>query len=218
MDRRFFVRTSLSTFILECLSLPSRYIHSQQQQHNVEANTLSDPGSPEQIDRWMESWRTRGYQGPLVLSRFVDPIYFLYRPIKWLPSNTNHDPQMSAFTVPKGFVSDLASIPRIFWSALRPDGNYAYSAILHDYLYWTQSRPRKAADAILRQSMADFHVPPATIATIYEAVRIGGQKSWDENHRLKNQGESRILSVFPDDPTISWATWKADKTHFVRPA
>ncbi len=187
-----------------------------QQRDNAEDHDFNELGSPEQIDRWMKVWMTRGYQGPLVLSRFVDPIYFLYSPIKWIPPKTVHDPQLSAFTVPRGFVTDLASIPRIFWSALRPDGNYAYSAILHDYLYWTQSRPRKVADAILRQSMSDFHVPPPTIATIYEAVRLGGQKSWDQNQRLKSQGESRILRTFPEDPAVSWATWKADKSHFVR--
>jgi hypothetical protein len=201
--------------MLECLS-STRFIYSQQQ-HNADPGVPSDSGSPEQIDHWMKGWMTRGYQGPLILSRFVDPIYFLYSPIKWLPPKTIHDPQLSAFTVPKGFVTDLASIPRIFWSALRPDGNYAYSAILHDYLYWTQSRPREAADTILRESMTDFHVSPATIATIYEAVRLGGQKSWDQNQRLKSQGENRMLTVFPDDPTLSWATWKADKSHFVRP-
>jgi hypothetical protein len=214
MNRRSFVGAHLSALILKYLG--ANHLLGQQQQANP--GSPFDPGSPEQIQHWMDTWRTRGYEGPLILSRFVDPMYFLYSPIKWVPPQGNHDPVLAAFTVPKGFVTDLASIPRVFWSALKPDGNYAYSAILHDYMYWTQSRPRAAADAILRQSMIDFHVATATVATIYQAVRIGGQKAWDDNRGVKNSGESRILTQFPDDPTISWDTWKQDKRHFARPA
>ena len=48
--------------------------------------------------------------------------------------------------MPTGFVTDFASIPPIFYSVLRPDGEYAYAAVIHDYLYWTQTRPREDAD------------------------------------------------------------------------
>ena len=36
--------------------------------------------------------------------------------------------------VPAGFVSDLASVPRIFWPFLPPDGDYSQAAVLHDWL------------------------------------------------------------------------------------
>jgi len=38
-------------------------------------------------------------------------------------------------TVPAGFDTDYASIPRIFWPIYPPDGEYAPAAILHDFLY-----------------------------------------------------------------------------------
>jgi len=44
--------------------------------------------------------------------------------------------------------------------------------------------------------------------------KIGGQNAWDDNRALKNRGERRFLTQFPDDPTISWDTWKQDKRHF----
>jgi hypothetical protein len=46
----------------------------------------------------------------------------------------------------------------MFWSALRPDGEYAYAAVVHDYLYWTQSRSREEADQILKMAMEDSEV------------------------------------------------------------
>ena len=37
--------------------------------------------------------------------------------------------------VPKGFVTDFASIPRIFWGLIEPDGPLYLGAILHDFGY-----------------------------------------------------------------------------------
>lgn len=37
-------------------------------------------------------------------------------------------------TIPKGFLTDGASVPRPFWSLLPPWGDYGQAAVLHDYL------------------------------------------------------------------------------------
>ena len=209
MDRRAFLVTALSLIATKGLPLTA----SAQPQSAAE-NQNSKPGTPEAISHWMSRWMTRGYHGPLVLTRFADPIYILYAPIQWVRPQRNGDVNLGTFTVPKGFVTDLASIPRVFWSLLRPDGNYAYAAILHDFLYWTQSRPREVADDIIRRSMLDFHVDPKTVAVIYEGVSLGGQSSWDENTKLRASGERRVLRVFPDDPTVTWGEWKRTVEHF----
>lgn len=62
-------------------------------------------------------------------------MYIVEGPISWAPDGDQQG--LPAFTVPKGFVTDLASVPSVFWSVLRPDGEYAYAAILHDYLLGT---------------------------------------------------------------------------------
>ena len=107
-----------------------------------------------------------------------------------------------------GFVSDLASIPRMFWSAFRPDGDYCYAAIIHDYLSWEQSLSRSTADDIFRFAMEDFRVNPTTIAAIHKTVQLGGGPAWESNARLKAAGERRVLKRFPEDPTTRWADWK----------
>jgi Protein of unknown function (DUF1353) len=137
----------------------------------------------------------------LLLGRFRDPWYYLIEPIYWIP-NIDQRGHFQRVAVPKGFVTDLASIPWQFWSVLRPDGEYAYAAIVHDYLYWAQTRTRLVSDEILKSSMEDFNVDKLKIQTIYGAVRAFGESAWNENARLKANGERRhfegISSNCPD--------------------
>lgn len=177
--------------------------------------TETNYSDPDVADRWITEWmkNQRAVEGPLNLTRFADPVYIVTKEIKWKP-NPKQESTYKAITVPRGFVTDFASIPRIFWSALRPDGLYSYAAIIHDYLYWDQSVPRATADAILRFAMEDFRINPMTIPLIHKAVRLGGQSAWDENARLKAAGEKRLLKRFPEDPTIHWVDWKKRKDVF----
>src|ERR1700728_3780525 len=122
--------------------------------------------------------------------------------------------QYKRVDVPTGFVTDLASIPRVFWSLLRPDGEYAYAAIIHDYLYWTQTTTREVADHILKFAMEDFGVSSVSVTAIFDAVRVGGKSAWDGNAKLRQNGEKRILNQFPKDPTIRWDTWRQRKEVF----
>lgn len=39
-----------------------------------------------------------------------------------------------AVQVPVGYITDFASIPRIFWTLLSPTGKYGKAAVVHDYL------------------------------------------------------------------------------------
>jgi len=164
--------------------------------------------------RWMDQWIKEGRApaGGLYLGRFADPIYFLTQPITWMPNKGQE--RHHGVTAPKGFVTDLASIPRPFWSLLRPDGLYAYAAILHDYLYWFQTRPREECDMILKFGMEDFGVDKATVTIIYQAVRKGGGVAWADNARLRKSGESRILKNFPEDPRTRWDSWKKIRENF----
>jgi hypothetical protein len=152
--------------------------------------------------------RSERAEGVLFLGRFRDPIYFLTSPIVWQP-NPDQVARYQPVEVPIGFVTDFASIPRIFWSLLRPDGDYAHAAVVHDYMYWTQVHPRNVADEILRNDMQDLGVGSATFATIYRAVRVFGAIAWHDNAGLKARGERRVLKQFPTDPSITWDDWKS---------
>lgn len=142
---------------------------------------------------------------PLVPFKDFDYYYVKGNGITWTP---NTGQAFGAVHVPNGFVTDLASIPRAFWSLIRPEGRHAYAAVVHDYLYWIQARPRLEADEILRIAMQDSDVGLRIRNTVFEAVRAGGQLAWDENAQLKKKGERRILKQFPPNLTISWTAWK----------
>jgi len=77
-------------------------------------------------------------------------------------------------TVPKGFVTDFASIPRPLWSVFPPCGKYTKAAIVHDYLYTRQGCSRFLADAVFREIMFQLKVPYWKRILIYYAVRFFG--------------------------------------------
>lgn len=82
--------------------------------------------------------------------------------------------------VPEGFVTDGASIPRIFWSILGPFGSYLKAAVIHDYLYSANNTTftRKQADLIFKEAMFNDGVPWYKRDPIYMAVRVGGRRSF----------------------------------------
>jgi hypothetical protein len=84
-------------------------------------------------------------------------------------------------TVPAGFYTDLASIPRLMWTLFPPDGQWVKAAVIHDYLYLFKGLgiySRAQADAIFLEAMEVLGVSWAQRSLIYRAVRIGGNGGW----------------------------------------
>jgi hypothetical protein len=139
-------------------------------------------------------------------------VYYTDHPLHWVADPGQTPPFVR---VPQGFCTDLTSVPQLFWSLLPKTGRYAYAAIVHDYLYWTQSTTRATADNILYSAMAAIDVRSYTRWTIYSAVRLGGGSSWAANTKAKAAGEKRFLKVFPPkDRLVSWDEWRKDPSHF----
>jgi hypothetical protein len=156
---------------------------------------------------------SRQFGEPPILSQFNDEIYYLRAPLQWSPTDAGS--ALPSVTVPTGFVTDLASIPRAFWQLLPRDGRYMPAAIVHDYLYWQQQVSKDAADDVFKSAMQDLNVRSATVALIHAGVRSPfGDMAWQANARLKAAGEQRILKVFPRTPAITWSQWKLTDTHF----
>jgi hypothetical protein len=78
--------------------------------------------------------------------------------------------------VPKNFVTDGASIPRVFWAILSPFGAYFPAALVHDFLYSSKNDEftRDEADGIFLEAMKDCGVPWHRRTLIYAAVRCAG--------------------------------------------
>lgn len=91
-------------------------------------------------------------------------------------------------TVPEGFVTDLASIPRILWPLLPKTGSYVEAAIVHDWLYWDgamegQPIPRRVADRVFYRLMRQAGTSPLVAGLVWVGVRLGGWLAWSRHRR-----------------------------------
>jgi hypothetical protein len=108
--------------------------------------------------------------------------------------------------VPRGFVTDYASIPRALRLLFPRNGDYGNAAIVHDYLYWRQDCTRAQSDNIMAIGMKEAGVPTATLRAVHVGVRLGGQGGWDNNRRNRNSGLIRTVGA-PFDQVPPGATW-----------
>ncbi|EAN7516516.1 DUF1353 domain-containing protein [Salmonella enterica] len=108
---------------------------------------------------------------PAILEMLGHYEWRVHEPFTFYLSNDNSD----VIEVPAGFVTDLATIPRIFWSLMPPDGKYAKAAIIHDYLYDNALRTKKEADLIFLDGMTVLGVARWKRTIMYYAVRLFGQ-------------------------------------------
>lgn len=92
-----------------------------------------------------------------------------------------------AIVVPQGFVTDLASVPRMLWPLVPPMGKFNQAAVLHDYLYSIGCKTRKACDDVFLEAMAVLGVRWSQRWTIYSGVRIGGWVAWNNHRRREGQ-------------------------------
>lgn len=86
----------------------------------------------------------------------------------------------TTFVVPKGFITDFASVPRVpvaFWltgeTAQKP-------AVIHDWLYTSHEVARSVADAVFREACLLTGMPAWRAWMMWLGVRAGG-KAWDES-------------------------------------
>lgn len=95
-----------------------------------------------------------------------------------------------ALAVPKGFVCDLASVPRLLWWWMPPDGIYRAAVVIHDWDYSVQRVKRSVADWTMFCVM--LHVIRSrsetrwrkclrlvTATTMWLGVRVGGWVAWN---------------------------------------
>ena len=109
-----------------------------------------------------------------------------------LDEDWNFEALGSTITIPRGFVWDLASIPRIFWivKGFAPMELSTAAPLLHDFLYVWEGLPpadsvnpyraysRSEADRLFRLIMKAEGVGRARRTLAWLAVRLGGYFSW----------------------------------------
>jgi hypothetical protein len=101
-------------------------------------------------------------------------------------------------TVPKGMMTDLASVPRAAWSFINRVGPHLKSSIVHDFLYiaWqdvpgysARDEDRKFSDELMLLGMKKANISWIKRNAIYSAVHIGGSGAYN------GANSSRYLEV-----------------------
>jgi Protein of unknown function (DUF1353) len=114
--------------------------------------------------------------------------------------------------VPKGFVTDFASLPQPLWSlGLSPYGQYSRAAVVHDYLYWSQGCTRAQSDRLLVIAMKESNVSGFDETLVYQGVDKGGAGPWNANAAERNAGLPRIVPesyLRPADPNVNWPAYR----------
>lgn len=134
-------------------------------------------------------------------------LWALFETLSYRPSNDVH-----VITVPRGCVTDLTSIPRVFWNLLPPDGPWVKAAVIHDYLYATQGTgqlppgvpgsrqpvgitrapySRAESDWILRDALANRGVDILRRNLIWLAVRVFGWIPWKRSGGAKQRAAAQ---------------------------
>lgn len=140
---------------------------------------------------------------PPVLIPFADMDYwYLGSALQW------RQPNGKIVSVPKGFTTDFASVPRAFWSWMPPTGRYGLPALVHDWHYWDQGVDRQAADQFFEDNLANAGVNAWWRWPMMRAVRWKGGRHWNANTAAKKRGDGRVLKVFPDEASITWEAWR----------
>ena len=133
------------------------------------------------------------------MSSFTDKLHLVYYPKKniWKTGRdflyfVGEEYGKEKILVPKGFETDLASVP---WPAsmfIPKAGQYNQAAVLHDYLYSRlgvleeKTYSRAECDMIFLEAMEVIGVPKWKRLIMYRAVRLGGWLPW-RSHAYKNE-------------------------------
>lgn len=91
------------------------------------------------------------------------------------------DTRMSTIKVPRGYLTDGATVPRVFWNLVPPWGKYGQACVLHDYMceypFYDDGTNRivigrKAVDDILGEAMEVLNVPTSTRRIMMGGVNL----------------------------------------------
>ena len=112
---------------------------------------------------------------PLILQMLPDDRWGVHEQFEY---HIGEFPGDDKIIVPTGFVTDLASTPRLLWWLVPPFGKYGKATVLHDYLYSQRKRSQKKCDEIFIEAMKVLGVNVVKRRAMFYAVRLFGRLSY----------------------------------------
>lgn len=116
------------------------------------------------------------FTSPLIIELIAPNLWRTFYPFDY---HVGSYPSTEIIVVPSGYVTDFASIPRIFWSVLSPIDKHGKASLLHDYCYTIKYKNnRKYCDKIFKEAMEVLKVNPLIARFMYNGVRLFGESRW----------------------------------------
>jgi hypothetical protein len=105
-----------------------------------------------------------------------EPIWELHEDFVWKADGTD-----KTITVPKGFQTDFASVPRLPLAYVACGNTAHEAAVIHDYLYRKGAKPnltRENVDKVFLAIMEEMKMSWWRREAMYRAVRAGAGFMW----------------------------------------
>lgn len=96
------------------------------------------------------------------------------------------------FVIPKGFVTDFASIPRLLWSMYPPDGKHRGGAIPHDMGYAIKAYKR-LMDEMFKQLLRSEKVDDSVVNIFFSAVNWFGFSAYKNRSKRSIEKASKLF-------------------------
>lgn len=101
--------------------------------------------------------------------------WHVVRPLRY----RTHDERL--IVVPVGYLSDLASVPRLARRIVDPQTpEVRRPSVVHDYIYTDQTHrfTKAEADRVFYDALVDEGMPRSLAWLLWKAVALGGRGSW----------------------------------------
>jgi hypothetical protein len=123
---------------------------------------------------------------PFIGELIGENLWKVYEPFEY---HVGEYPSDEIVSVPVGFVTNFASVPRIFWTLISPVDKHGKAAVVHDYLYKIGYVTQKRCDKIFREALIVLNTPSWKVFCMYWSVRLFGWYRWNELRRSQNEAK-----------------------------
>lgn len=104
--------------------------------------------------------------------------------------------------VPKKFITDFASVPRIPIAYLLVGDTAHKAAVIHDYLYTTHEVTRKIADEVLFEAAIVCGIPRWRANILWSSVDTFGGKPWELHTKQVAEIKDKIDRAFTSSVAV----------------
>lgn len=97
-------------------------------------------------------------------------------------------PSNDIIVVEAGFVTNFASVPRMFWPLISPIDYHGKAAVVHDYAYFKNLYgDRKKCDQLFLEGLRVLKTPEWKAIAMYDAVRMFGWHRWNYLRKIESE-------------------------------